>query len=555
MKNEKSTIVRLGLIFTGALLLYVGYASWLRGQIYVHFEVAVLCFISYLIGFSLIFLSLINYEKLIKLKHIEYLILASLIFALVFWSCVHLQISLTEYGTDSIAFSHYSAQLVLEGKNPYAHSMNPAFDRFGVPKQYVTPNTDGTTVDRTPYPAISFLIYAPFVGAGLSDMRWVTLLFQLLTIFIIFFKAPKILKPLILLPLFLPDMLEFTGGGVTDFLWVLPLVLMAIYIHNVRTAGVFYGIACSIKLTPVVLAPFLMIWYWKTSLSLHVKKRLIKIMEFVLISVIVFLIPNLIFILDNPNAWSLGALSPVFGEMVPYGQGLSNISQIGIIGLPQVFFTVCVGLVTLTLLVNYFVHFDRLKYAIWIFPAIILWFSYRGVQNYFIYWIPLAVTSMCLWYTETRENEKKTPMRRSAVHISRYKKFVTPVSLIACVSLIVASGFVFCVKEKLSVEVTGELEDTENIGAVSTLTVNVVNHGSSVVEPKFSVIGCTEGTIPFYWDVVSGPRYLESNSSATYIINAGIPQKAVPNDGVFVVRVNDAVSDVFFASKPTSVKL
>ncbi len=558
MKYERDLFVRLGLVITGVLLIYTGFRYWEVKQVHIYREVVALCLISYLVGFSLIFLSAINYRKVIRHPYVKYLIFFFLIFVLLFSTYVYMLVVSPRYGTDAIALNHYSALLVLEGKNPYVENMAPAVEEFDAPKHLATFNTDGTTVNRTPYPALSFLVYIPFISAGLSDMRFVTLIFQILTICVIFLNAPKILKPLILLPLFLPDMLEFTGGGVTDFLWVLPLVLMVIYIDDIFKSGVLYGVACAMKPTPWFLAPFLLIWYWKTSVTLDSKKRLVKLMKFSSIAAIVFLIPNLPFILSNPTAWSDGALAPIFGKMVPFGSGLSVLSQVGMINLSKAFFSACVILVMLTLVINYWVYFNRLKYAIWIFPAIILWFSYRSPQNYFIYFVPLVLISICLWHAEMAKGEikeKKPQMRTKKIWGLRYRRLVAPVSLAMCASLILVSGFVFRPREKLSIEVSGEIGDTENIGAVSELTVTVVNEGPTTVEPRFSIVGSVGGTFPFYWDIVSGPEYLEPNSSATYVIRAGMTEKAVPNTRSFIVRVNDASSDVYFVSEPFWVNL
>lgn len=555
MKNERDLFVRLGLVITGVLLIYVGFRYWEVGQIHLYREVAVFCLISYLAGLSLIFLSAINYRKFIRHRHVKYLIFFFLIFALLLSTYVFMRAVSPRYGTDAIAFNHYSALLVLEGKNPYVENMAPAVEEFDVPEHLATFNTDGTTINRTPHPALSFLAYIPFIWAGFPDMRFVTLIFQILTMCVIFFKAPKILKPLILVPMCLPEMLEFTGGGVTDFLWVLPLVLMVIYIDDIFKSGILYGVACAMKPTPWLLAPFLLIWYWKTSVTSDSKKRLVKLMKFSSISAIAFLIPNLPFIVSNPTAWRYGALAPIFGKMVPFGSGLSVVSQVGMLNLSKAFFSACMILVMLTLTVNYWVYFNRLKYTIWIFPAIILWFSYRSLQNYFVYCIPLVLISICIWHAEMAKGgikEKKPPMRTKKIWRLR---LVAPVSLVMCASLILVSGFVFHPREKLSIEVSGEIEDTENIGAVSVLTVTVVNEGPITVEPRFSIVGSMGGTFPLYWNILSGPEYLENNSSATYVIYAGMAEKTVPNKRSFIVRVNDASSDVYFVSEPILVNL
>jgi len=553
LARDGDLLVRLGLIIVGAILIYVGYSALVDGRFSAHYEIAVLGIPLCILGFCSLVLSAINCRKFIKFKYIRHLIFLMLVFCVVVWTCKFIQITFTGYGTDAIAFNHYSAQLVLEGKNPYQYSMENAIEKFNVPKQFTTLYTDGTSVKNTPHPALSFLVYVPFVAVGLSDMRWVTLLFQVAVMYIIFYKAPKSLKPLVLLPLFSPDILDYTGGGVTDFLWVLPAVLMVLYIDDIRKSGIFFGLACAFKPTIVVFAPFLLIWYWKTGPMLEFKKQFAKVAKFFSISAVAFLIPNLPFLLGDFSAWCQGALAPIFGKMIPFGSGLSSISQIGMIGLPKIFFTVCVILVTLTLMLNYWVYFDRLKYAIWIFPAIILWFSYRSLQSYFIYFVPLLLMSLCLWHDKMRRDEdtgKRSFRRTKTILGFNYRKFVAPASLVACISLMVVAGFALRSQERVSVELVGAMRDTENIGAMDALTVRVTNNGAATITPVFSIIGGMSSTYPFCWEIENSPGPLEGGASAIYEIRAGIAEKAIPTGNVFIVRVNNDLDDIFFVSEP-----
>jgi uncharacterized membrane protein len=70
----------------------------------------------------------------------------------------------------------------------------------------------------------------------------------------------------------------------------------------------------------------------------------------------------------------------------------------GGVPLPPAFYLVATAIIAIVLIVNYVVYFEKLQYALWAFPAILLWFSYRGLQNYFIFWVPLLVMSAVLLY-------------------------------------------------------------------------------------------------------------------------------------------------------------
>jgi uncharacterized membrane protein len=81
-------------------------------------------------------------------------------------------------------------------------------------------------------------------------------------------------------------------------------------------------------------------------------------------------------------------------------QGPSVLTQVGLVEVGRVFYTILAVGVLATLFVNYYAYFDRLKYMFWIFPGIILWFSFRALTNYVIYWLPLLLVSLILWYRD-----------------------------------------------------------------------------------------------------------------------------------------------------------
>src|SRR5206468_3400388 len=71
---------------------------------------------------------------------------------------------------------HYAAELFLSGQDPYAtFDLPQALARFGLDPELATHLLDGSVVRTFNYPALSFLIVAPFVWLGIGDIRWVYL--------------------------------------------------------------------------------------------------------------------------------------------------------------------------------------------------------------------------------------------------------------------------------------------------------------------------------------------------------------------------------------------
>jgi uncharacterized membrane protein len=404
---HRDLIARLGFILTAAYLLSNATTSWNRGQIYAHHEVIVGIFITYLMAFGLLFVAFLDHQRIEKYG---ILIFLSLVFSLVFSTYIITHIMSLSYGGDPLVFNHYSASLALKGENPYVHSMAPAYQQLAVSGHVISPTLSGGVLDTYTYPALSFLLYVPFVWGGVADIRWVNLLFYVAAYSLIYFKSPRLLRPVILLPLFIIPSLMDNIGGNDDIVWVAVLVLMVPYMARTRLSGLLYGLACAFKQTPFILAPFLLIWLWKSNESLDTKHRLIKLGEFSAIAGATFLTFNLPFIIRDPNAWYVGVSIPFIGAVVPHGAGLSTLSQVAIFNLPRSFYTTATVLVTVTLSGIYYMHFDRIKYGIWLLPAIIFWFSYRSLDNYLIFWIPLLLISFSTWYASSAiEREKMEP--------------------------------------------------------------------------------------------------------------------------------------------------
>jgi uncharacterized membrane protein len=196
----------------------------------------------------------------------------------------------------------------------------------------------------------------------------------------------------VLLPVFAGADLavNFGAGAIGDFIWLLPLIFMLFFIKKPWISGALYGVSCAIKQTPWLLAPFLLIWIYNDNAEASMKERLKRTAIFAGMAAVLFLIPNLQFILQGFSQWWDGVVT----------QGLSMVSELGYVPLPPHFYSITLLAVFATLIFNYAVYFDKLKHAIWVMPMVALWFSYRGLQNYFIFWMPMLVASAVYIYKE-----------------------------------------------------------------------------------------------------------------------------------------------------------
>lgn len=294
-----------------------------------------------------------------------------------------------KYQSDSLAFSAYSAQLVLDGKDPYVESMAPALERFNVSPTVYTPTVEGGTILIEPYPALSFLVYVPFVAAHVPSMIWVDIGFTIFSMLLILALVPAQARIYFgLFFLLIPEYLSFAVGSVTDVLW-LPLMIgvAATWERRPILCAVLLGLACAMKQEPWFIVPFALIHWWKTSEQEHALATTLRRLGYVSAA---FLVPNLPFLLWHPGAWLRGVLSPLLSHAVPLGSGLIQLQTSGLITLPLGVYTALWVAALIVCVAAYAKWTQELRWLPFVAPAIVLFFSPRSLQNYFIYW-PLVL--------------------------------------------------------------------------------------------------------------------------------------------------------------------
>jgi uncharacterized membrane protein len=101
-------------------------------------------------------------------------------------------------------------------------------------------------------------------------------------------------------------------------------------------------------------------------------------------------IPNLPFFIWSPSAWTKGVLSPALGNLVPDGHGLSSLLSEGLLELPPWAYSILIAVTLAGLLAVYARFFGRMREALWVLSAVAMYFSYRSLHSYFVFWLPIA---------------------------------------------------------------------------------------------------------------------------------------------------------------------
>jgi uncharacterized membrane protein len=397
--------LRIGFFGAGASLLSVAQQAWARGQITSNNEVVAMVIGLYALAFGLLALGVCPRSLGQRLR---WTILAASIAGLAVFSYVMLEIALPTYQTDNAVFSHVAAERLLEGQNPYTID-DPALieqsaERFGLPVTFLTHTTDGEPLTNLmSWPAGTILPLAPFLQFGGSDVRWVVAGFEATAMILLWLAAPRALKPLSVLPLLVdPDLyLQFTGGGVMDFVWVVPMMgsAMALYGRRFVLSALLFGLAAGTKQQPWLLTPFLLIYVAQIDGG-TLRERAVRVATYTVAASAGFLALNGPFIAWGPQDWLSGTLIPFSEQLVPFGSGLSMLTQTGIADLGKSFYSAATFGVWAVLILAYGLHFRTLRHTLWLMPAIVMWFGYRSLQNYFIYWTPLLIMAGFAWWRE-----------------------------------------------------------------------------------------------------------------------------------------------------------
>jgi len=292
-------------------------------------------------------------------------------------------------GSDAALFTRYAVDLLLSGRNPYSCSMQPALTLYSVDYAWVTQTMDGGMVSTYSYPALSFLVYVPAALLGVVDVGLVMVSFFALVAVLLIFETPKEYRLIPLLVLLLdPSLAAFSYGGAHDIIWVFFLLLSMKFFNprsrrELRLSAALLGLSMAVKQMPWLILPFTAIWVFKEA-----GRR--EALAYLGVAAASFLAPNLAFILWSPLDWLRGVLTPIAQPLIPMGVGLVSLVYEGYVYLPRSFFTVATAVAAALALALYWVNFEKLKPLAWIAPPLILFFAWRSLYNYFLFFIPVA---------------------------------------------------------------------------------------------------------------------------------------------------------------------
>ena len=322
---------------------------------------------------------------------------------------------------DGTALQQQATENLLNGKNPYAHAniitalvkYNGSFDRvtplragqlsdvFPYPtedqlkmiwdKAITNPSPAPPEIEsRVCYPAGFFLLPAPFLAAGITDIRIVYILFILAGLFYAVWQIPGGKRWLfIAFSVVSLELWNSLADGETGSL-IFPLLLVAWVSlgKNRWLSAIAMGLAVATKQTAWFFLPFYLILLWR--------KSNIKSLAFT-IGVVgaIFVITNAYYIAIDPKLWFTSILSPMVDPMFPFGVGIVVMVTIGALNIHSALpFTVLEALVFIIGAVWYIRKSKRYPYAGPILSVLPLFFAWRSLWSYFFYIQLVIITCM-----------------------------------------------------------------------------------------------------------------------------------------------------------------
>ena len=283
------------------------------------------------------------------------------------------------YHVDTVAVEHRATEIFLSGHDPYRELDIPeALRRFGLDPGLATHLEDGSALRSFNYPALSFLVPAPFVAAGLRDIRFLYLAEIVAFVLVLVGQVRVPWRPLVTAAVVGNAVIARQNvlAGV-DPLWAVFTTCAFLFLGRRLLSPALLGLACAARQPAWFFVPFYLLVIWK-------REGLSAALRRLGITAIAFALPNLPFFIASPADFLAGVFDPMLASLEPYGVGLIRFSMDGALPLlPRgVFGALSVAAMAglLWLLWRFWRHIPN---GALVFASVSLWFAWRSLQNYF----------------------------------------------------------------------------------------------------------------------------------------------------------------------------
>ncbi len=297
-------------------------------------------------------------------------------FALVGLACL----SVVPYHADAVAAVHRMAEIFVSGQDPYAvFDLPEALAAFQMVPELATHVDGGGVLHTYNYPALSFLVVAPFVALGLGDIRWIYLAEIVVLAIVALSRLRLAWRPMALVTI--------VGNAIVlrqpilagiDPTWALLVVGAWLALRRAWLSPILLGLAFAARQTAWFVAPFYLALVWQRSGRREAVRR-------GLIAAAIALAVNVPFLVRAPERFIDGVMAPILGPLEADGVGLVRFGLAGIVPLlPRVAYGVLALVAFAALLAAFLRWRPSVTSAPLLWPFLPLYFAWRSLQNYFV---------------------------------------------------------------------------------------------------------------------------------------------------------------------------
>lgn len=283
------------------------------------------------------------------------------------------------YHVDAVTVPHVAAQELLAGRDPYkTFDLPAALAQFGINPELVTHYEDGSVVHSLNYPALNFLLVAPFIAAGVTDIRWIYLAEILVFVFLLLRKVRLPWRPFVFASVVGNTVIVRQNilAGVDPTWWGL-IALAWVFVESRWLSPIAVGLAVASRQPAWFCAPFYLLGVWRRIGRGEAIRR-------AAIVAIAALLPNLPFVIDSPGAFFNGVAAPMLGALPPDGVGFVRLGLERVIPLlPRPAYGALAALSFVSLALVLWRFWRRVPIGALTFPFVPLYLGWRSLQNYF----------------------------------------------------------------------------------------------------------------------------------------------------------------------------
>jgi len=412
-----------------------------------------------------------HFSKKMKSHRLYAFIIAGVIITSIFTCALVLRMWGPSWrGVDEITYGYYASYFVLHGKDPYTINMAPSLTQYNTP---ATIQLNGTVEGAYNYPALSLfptILLSLLNLYGYVNVAMIAAFITIAISFLIYYKSNY--NAAVLLPIVAWLFASYdTVPTINQYLAVGVFLVLA---YMLRKRTLVYGVLLGLAASTIQLAWFALPFFLILTLREEGRK---KFLQSLAIALVVFLLINGYFILQNPKAFLIDVFG-VFGtsKLLPGG---ANIAQffISSYGVPLWVPAVITIITFITFMVLFYFYTATLRPLIAIVPIFIFFLSWRNLEYYGLAFIPLILV---LCYHVEKEKLKDTLKNRIYI-----------IAVLAAIALlflgIIIYGHAIYTKENtLSItHMMPLITGSNGTHTINTIRLSVANNGNSYEQVSF----------------------------------------------------------------------